>query len=91
MLFKFYTCVKLILKVICRVLLIYFNEIAGKGHISKIIPILGARVPVVKVIDSGTGIECDVSVENKDGVSRSSIFTIVSSIDGRFQILSYLV
>ncbi|XP_020276746.1 poly(A) RNA polymerase cid11 isoform X1 [Asparagus officinalis] len=69
----------------------FLYKVQRKGHISKIIPILGARVPVVKVIDSGTGIECDVSVENKDGVSRSSIFTIVSSIDGRFQILSYLM
>lgn len=50
-----------------------------------------ARVPVVKFVDCGTGIECDISVENKDGISRSSIFAIVSSIDERFRILSHLV
>lgn len=80
---------KFILNQLFCLLILYENT--GKGHISKIFPILQARVPVVKVVDSGTGIECDISVENKDGVSRSSIFTIISSIDERFQILSYLV
>ncbi|KAH0461180.1 hypothetical protein IEQ34_008755 [Dendrobium chrysotoxum] len=38
-----------------------------------------------------TGIECDISVENKDGISRSLFFSIVSSIDERFRIMSYLM
>jgi DNA polymerase sigma len=50
-----------------------------------------ARVPVLKVIDRGTGVECDISVENKDGMSRSVIFKFISSIDERFRILCYLV
>ncbi|KAJ0966659.1 hypothetical protein J5N97_023576 [Dioscorea zingiberensis] len=63
----------------------------NKGHVSGVLPVMGARVPIVKVVDCGTGIECDISVENKDGISRSSIFAIVSSIDERFRILSYLM
>jgi DNA polymerase sigma len=48
-------------------------------------------VPIVNVIDRGTGIECDITVENKDGMTRSMIFKFISSLDPRFQILSYLV
>ncbi|TVU10625.1 hypothetical protein EJB05_44169 [Eragrostis curvula] len=55
-----------------------------------VLPIVSARVPILKVIDRGTGIECDISVENKDGMTRSMIFKLISSLDERFQILSYL-
>ncbi|XP_020700332.1 uncharacterized protein LOC110112447 [Dendrobium catenatum] len=62
-----------------------------KGHLSGVLPILQARVPVLKAVDCRTGIECDISVENKDGISRSLFFSIVSSIDERFRIMSYLM
>lgn len=62
-----------------------------QGHVSGVQPVLRARVPILKVVDCKTGIECDISVENKDGISRSLFFSIVSSIDERFQILSYLM
>ncbi|KAI0512308.1 hypothetical protein KFK09_012947 [Dendrobium nobile] len=65
--------------------------IKGKGHLSGVLPILQARVPVLKAVDCRTGIECDISVENKDGISRSLFFSIVSSIDERFRIMSYLM
>ena len=48
-------------------------------------------MPILKAIDCGTGIKCDISVENKDGMTRSMIIKFVSSLDERFQILSYLV
>lgn len=66
-------------------------EIPGGGIVFGVLPVLHARVPVLKVIDRGTGVECDISVENKDGITRSRIFSLVSSIDERFRILSYLV
>uniref|UniRef100_A0A0A9F9M2 Poly(A) RNA polymerase mitochondrial-like central palm domain-containing protein n=1 Tax=Arundo donax TaxID=35708 RepID=A0A0A9F9M2_ARUDO len=56
-----------------------------------VLPVVSARVPILKVIDRGTGIECDISVENKDGMTRSMIFKFISSLDERFRILSYLV
>ncbi|KAL6858750.1 hypothetical protein ACP4OV_017752 [Aristida adscensionis] len=62
-----------------------------KGHCYGILPVTTARVPVLKVTDQGTGVECDISVENKDGMSRSMIFKFVSSIDERFRILCYLM
>lgn len=61
------------------------------GRCYGVSPIVTARVPVLKVIDKGTGVECDISVENKDGMSRSAIFKFISSIDKRFRILCYLM
>ncbi|XP_020168423.1 protein HESO1 [Aegilops tauschii subsp. strangulata] len=63
----------------------------SRGRCYGVLPVLSAIVPVLKVTDKGTGVECDISVENKDGMSRSMIFKLVSSIDERFQILCYLM
>ncbi|KAJ4980292.1 hypothetical protein NE237_031129 [Protea cynaroides] len=63
----------------------------SKGHASCVQPILRARVPILKVVDCGTGIECDISVENKDGIVKSEIIHIIAAIDERFQKLSYLM
>ncbi|XP_072967991.1 uncharacterized protein [Typha angustifolia] len=76
-----------VLRKFARVL--YTHE--RRGQVSGVLPIMRARVPVLKVIDCGTGIECDISVENKDGITRSMVVTLVSSIDERFRILSYLM
>ncbi|XVE83430.1 hypothetical protein DITRI_Ditri16bG0088200 [Diplodiscus trichospermus] len=61
------------------------------GHVSGIQTIMTARVPIVKVIDRGTRIECDVSVQNRDGIVKSLIIRAISTIDERFQKLSFLV
>ncbi|XWS44627.1 hypothetical protein CRYUN_Cryun15aG0064400 [Craigia yunnanensis] len=61
------------------------------GHVSGIQTIMTARVPIVKVIDRGTRIECDVSVQNRDGIVKSLIIRAISIIDERFQKLSFLV
>jgi DNA polymerase sigma len=74
----------------CSLFLI-FILISGSGRCYGVLPIISAKVPVLKVTDKGTGVECDISVENKDGMSRSEIFKLVSSIDERFQILCFLV
>ncbi|KAL6644360.1 hypothetical protein ACP70R_015968 [Stipagrostis hirtigluma subsp. patula] len=63
----------------------------GNGRCYGVLPIVTARVPVLKVTDQGTGVECDISVENKDGMSRSMIFKFISSIDARFGMLCYLM
>ncbi|PIA37687.1 hypothetical protein AQUCO_03000320v1 [Aquilegia coerulea] len=61
------------------------------GHVHGVNPIMSAKVPVLKVVDRGTGIECDISVENKDGILKSQFVFIVSEIDERFHILSSLM
>lgn len=53
--------------------------------------ILSARVPVLKVTDSGSGVECDFSVGNRDGISKSHIVLLISAIDERFKKLSMMV
>uniref|UniRef100_A0ACD5Y1N0 Uncharacterized protein n=1 Tax=Avena sativa TaxID=4498 RepID=A0ACD5Y1N0_AVESA len=63
----------------------------SSGRCYGVLPVVTAIVPVLKVTDKGTGVECDISVENKDGMSRSMIFKLVSSIDERFQTLCFLM
>ncbi|XP_019053717.1 PREDICTED: protein HESO1-like isoform X3 [Nelumbo nucifera] len=62
-----------------------------KGHICDVQPILRARVPIIKFKDLGTGIECDISIENKDGIAKSMFIHTISAIDERFQKLSFLM
>ncbi|KAF5745063.1 terminal uridylyltransferase 7-like [Tripterygium wilfordii] len=66
-------------------------SLQSQGHVYGIQTIMTARVPIVKVIDRGTGIECDLSVENRDGVAKSQIVHIVSALDERFKKLSLLM
>ncbi|OIS98470.1 PREDICTED: protein HESO1-like isoform X2 [Nicotiana attenuata] len=61
------------------------------GHVSGVHPITAAKVPILKVVDCGTKIECDISVENRDGVSKSKIIHMICSLDERFQKLSFLM
>ncbi|KAI3948500.1 hypothetical protein MKW98_019250 [Papaver atlanticum] len=68
-----------------------FYTLQWKGHVFGVHPIMGAKVPIVKVVDRGTGIECDISVENKDGIAKSQIVHIISAIDERFQKLCFLI
>lgn len=63
----------------------------SNGLLSRVSQIMHAKVPVLKAVDSETGIECDISLENKDGISISLFFSIISSIDERFRIMSYLM
>ncbi|KAI4336483.1 hypothetical protein L6164_015005 [Bauhinia variegata] len=62
-----------------------------RGHVTDVQTIMTARVPIVKLIDCGTGIECDLSVDNRDGIAKSYIIHSISSIDDRFQKLSFLM
>jgi len=63
----------------------------GQGFVRNVVPILSARVPIVRFCDQGTGIECDLTVESKDGILTSQIIRIISQIDDRFQKLCLLV
>lgn len=79
-------------KIICSCIIFkYVFYVVGGGHVVGVQTIMSARVPIIKFIDCGTGIECDLSVENRDGIQKSRILHIVSGIDERFQKLSFLV
>ncbi|WOG89455.1 hypothetical protein DCAR_0208693 [Daucus carota subsp. sativus] len=68
-----------------------FYALKSQGHVSGVKPIFTARVPILKVVDAGTGVECDISVENKDGILKSQIVHMISLIDYRFQKLCFLM
>lgn len=68
-----------------------FFRLQRAGHVDGVQTIMSARVPIIKLVDCGTGIECDLSVENRDGILKSQIVHIISGIDGRFQKLSFMM
>ncbi|XP_074264540.1 uncharacterized protein LOC141587024 isoform X2 [Silene latifolia] len=68
-----------------------FYAMRDRGRVTNVRPILKARVPVVKVTACGSGVECDLSVGNLDGIAKSQIVLLISSIDERFQKLSFLM
>lgn len=63
----------------------------GGGTIRAVQPVLRAIVPILKFVDCRSEIECDISIENNDGVFKSELIHIFSSIDKRFQKLCYLM
>ncbi|OAP04642.1 hypothetical protein AXX17_AT3G39610 [Arabidopsis thaliana] len=67
------------------------RSLEGQGFVRNVVPILSARVPIVRFCDQGTGIECDLTVESKDGILTSQIIRIISQIDDRFQKLCLLI
>jgi len=40
----------------------------GGGKICVVQPVLRAIMPILKFMDRRSGIECDISIENKDGI-----------------------
>ncbi|XP_049375573.1 protein HESO1-like isoform X2 [Solanum verrucosum] len=68
-----------------------FYLLQRNGFVYGVNPITTARVPVLKVVDRGTEIECDISVENRDGISKSKTIYMIGAIDERFRKLSFLM
>eukprot|EP00250_Pteridium_aquilinum_P015762 c22748_g1_i3 orf=465-1874(+) len=66
-------------------------KMQSNGLVREIQPVLKAKVPVVKFMHCNSGIECDVSVENRDGIVKSEFLRIFSSIDSRFRKLCFLL
>ncbi|KAI7725553.1 hypothetical protein M8C21_019917, partial [Ambrosia artemisiifolia] len=54
---------------------------AGAGRVQKVQTVMEAKVPILKFVDIATGVECDVSVENMDGIAKSLIIRHICSID----------
>ncbi|OIS98378.1 protein heso1 [Nicotiana attenuata] len=68
-----------------------FYLLQRNGFVYGVYAVTTARVPVLKVVDQGTEIECDISVENWDGISKSKIIYMIGAIDERFRKLSFLM
>ncbi|GMH44382.1 hypothetical protein BSKO_12316 [Bryopsis sp. KO-2023] len=52
---------------------------------------MGARIPVVKLVDKPTNIPCDVTVGNTEGVFKSPLVGAILNVDRRFVDLVVLV
>ncbi|KAH9609825.1 hypothetical protein KSS87_013847 [Heliosperma pusillum] len=68
-----------------------FYKLQRRRIVSDVQLILSARVPVLKVTDCGTRVECDLSVGNLDGIVKSQIILLISAIDERFRKLCVLI
>ncbi|XP_074287104.1 uncharacterized protein LOC141612267 isoform X1 [Silene latifolia] len=68
-----------------------FQKLQRKRIVSDVQLILSARVPVLKVTDCGTRVECDLSVGNLDGIVKSQIIRMISAVDERFRKLCILI
>ncbi|MFS7918482.1 putative polynucleotide adenylyltransferase [Helianthus anomalus] len=66
-------------------------SLQSAGRVQNVQPVMRAKVPILKFVDTATGVECDISVENMDGISKSLIIRYISSIDERFRKLSLLM
>jgi DNA polymerase sigma len=53
--------------------------------------VLTARVPVIKMMERRTGVECDICICNREGVFKSHTFRELTRIDHRFPDLVRLV
>lgn len=69
----------------------FLYKLQSNGVVRDIQPVFKAKVPVVKFIHCSTGIECDISVENREGIIKSELLRIFSSIDSRFRKLCFLL
>lgn len=67
------------------------SALQSKGHFYDLKRIFSARVPIINIIHRDSGIECDISIGNEDGVKKSKIIQIICGIDARFQQLSFLL
>ncbi|KAG0554366.1 hypothetical protein KC19_12G085500 [Ceratodon purpureus] len=82
-----------ILRKLTRALYSLHNGRNGTSRhtVRKIEPVMRAAVPVVKFMEGYTNIECDISMENKDGVLKSELIGIFTQIDPRYRQLCFLL
>lgn len=62
-----------------------------RKHYSNIIPIKGARVPIVKFFDPITKMECDINFNHSLGVANSALLASYTHLDARVQPLIMLI
>uniref|UniRef100_A0A7N0U0T7 Poly(A) RNA polymerase mitochondrial-like central palm domain-containing protein n=1 Tax=Kalanchoe fedtschenkoi TaxID=63787 RepID=A0A7N0U0T7_KALFE len=68
-----------------------FRLLQSRGFFRDLKRVLGARVPIIKAVHCDSGSECDISIENMDGIKKSRIIKIICGIDLRFQRLSFMM
>ncbi|KAG5586258.1 hypothetical protein H5410_046692 [Solanum commersonii] len=83
-------CMKYLYYIVCLFSSVVFRAL-GCGHVYGVYPITTVKVPILKVVDCGTRIECNISFENKNGVPKSKIIHMICSLNEWFQKLSFLL
>ncbi|XP_022027881.1 protein HESO1 isoform X1 [Helianthus annuus] len=67
------------------------RSLQNEGYVQKVRFINRPRVPIIKFVDTATSVSCDISVENRIGISKSLIIRLITSIDERFPKLCVLM
>ncbi|XP_024009401.1 protein HESO1 [Eutrema salsugineum] len=67
------------------------RSLQEQGRIRSVQAIWTATVPILRFVDEEIAVECDLSVDSKDGILSSQIIEIISRIDDRFQKLCLLI
>jgi hypothetical protein len=61
------------------------------GNVTNLQRILHARVPILKFVDTPSGVECDVSIGRQDGAFKSVVMGILAQFDWRFGAMVRLI
>ena len=59
--------------------------------VTRVLPITGAKVPIVKLFHKKFNIEADISLYNVLARENSAMLALYAAIDERFKVLGYLV
>lgn len=76
------------------VLELVLKELKGAGIVDEtkeIKRLYKTRVPLLKFVDSSTGIDCDITVGNSEGIFKSFALQLLIDIDARMAALVRLV
>lgn len=67
------------------------SELARSGRFSKFVPIVNARVPILKCVHVQSGINCDLNFSDSLGVFNSPILCNLLQFDSRIYILASII
>ncbi|XP_057420561.1 protein HESO1-like [Lotus japonicus] len=67
------------------------DSLEREGSVTCVQSTVVAEVPIIKFTERVTGIECNLSVNNWDGIKKSKIIYAISAIDERFRKLCFLM
>lgn len=67
------------------------SELARSGRFSKFVPIVNARVPILKCTHTPSGINCDLNFSDSLGVFNSPILCHLLQFDSRIYVLATII
>lgn len=67
------------------------SELARSGRFTKFVPIVNARVPILKLVHVQSGINCDLNFSDSLGVLNSPIMCHLLQFDSRIYVLATII